>query len=166
MLVCVDEKSVIPLTGESIPIRLFLSPYELTPTHRNINNKFSVKYYLNLVLVDEEDRRYFKQQEITIYRLEEDSWFFFVWNCRSIKNGEIGCNHEALHGASTRRIMSNDVSRRLLGHVRMLFIGECYVEFVLILYLFLLVIPLLGLLYRWASMYLEFEARIPVWCFE
>ncbi|XP_050150079.1 vacuolar protein sorting-associated protein 26A-like isoform X2 [Malus sylvestris] len=62
-----------PVRGESIPIRLFLSPYELTPTHRNINNKFSVKYYLNLVLVDEEDRRYFKQQEITIYRLEETS---------------------------------------------------------------------------------------------
>ena len=27
-----------------------------------MHNKFSVKYYLNLVLVDEEDRRYFKQQ--------------------------------------------------------------------------------------------------------
>jgi hypothetical protein len=25
-------------------------------------NKFSVRYFLNLVLVDEEDRRYFKQQ--------------------------------------------------------------------------------------------------------
>ncbi|KAF5942114.1 hypothetical protein HYC85_019756 [Camellia sinensis] len=62
-----------PVRGESIPIRLFLSPYELTPTHRNINNKFSVKYYLNLVLVDEEDRRYFKQQEITIYRQAETS---------------------------------------------------------------------------------------------
>ncbi|KAG8476385.1 hypothetical protein CXB51_033306 [Gossypium anomalum] len=60
-----------PVRGESIPIRLFLSPYELTPTHRNINNKFSVKYYLNLVLVDEEDRRYFKQQEITIFRLQD-----------------------------------------------------------------------------------------------
>ncbi|KAG1363267.1 Vacuolar protein sorting-associated protein 26A [Cocos nucifera] len=58
---------------ESIPIRLFLSPYELTPTFRNVNNKFSVKYYLNLVLVDEEDRRYFKQQEITLYRLQETS---------------------------------------------------------------------------------------------
>ena len=34
----------------------------MTPTYRNVNNKFSVKYYLNLVLVDEEDRRYFKQQ--------------------------------------------------------------------------------------------------------
>ncbi|CAN1837565.1 Vacuolar protein sorting-associated protein 26A, partial [Linum perenne] len=62
-----------PVRGESIPVRLFLSPYELTPTYRNINNKFSVKYYLNLVLVDEEDRRYFKQQEITVYRLLESS---------------------------------------------------------------------------------------------
>ncbi|XWS73695.1 hypothetical protein CRYUN_Cryun02cG0150900 [Craigia yunnanensis] len=62
-----------PVRGESIPIRLFLSPYELTPTYRNINNKFNVKYYLNLVLVDEEDRRYFKQQEFTMYRLLETS---------------------------------------------------------------------------------------------
>ncbi|RZC16306.1 Vacuolar protein sorting-associated protein 26A [Glycine soja] len=62
-----------PVRGESIPIRLFLGPYELTPTHRNINNKFSVKYFLNLVLVDEEDRRYFKQQEITMYRLQEET---------------------------------------------------------------------------------------------
>ena len=29
---------------------------------RDINKKFSVRYYLNLVLVDEEERRYFKQQ--------------------------------------------------------------------------------------------------------
>eukprot|EP00897_Mesotaenium_endlicherianum_P007594 jgi/Mesen1/6863/ME000351S05985 len=58
------------MDGESIPIRLFLSPYDLTPTYRNVNNKFSVRYNLNLVLVDEEDRRYFKQQEIAIYRHE------------------------------------------------------------------------------------------------
>lgn len=50
------------MRGESIPIRLFLNGYELTPTMRDINKKFSVRYYLNLVLVDEEDRRYFKQQ--------------------------------------------------------------------------------------------------------
>ncbi|KAI4340939.1 hypothetical protein MLD38_025727 [Melastoma candidum] len=60
-----------PIRGESIPIRLFLSPYELTPTQRNVNNKFSVKYYLNLVLVDEEDCRYFKQQEVVIYLQQE-----------------------------------------------------------------------------------------------
>jgi hypothetical protein len=57
-----------PVRGESIPIRLFLQPYELTPTFKNVHNKFSVKYYLNLVLVDEEDRRYFKQQEIQLWR--------------------------------------------------------------------------------------------------
>jgi len=57
-----------PVRGESIPVRLFLSPFELTPTFRNIHNKFSVKYYLNLILIDEEDKRYFKQQEITLWR--------------------------------------------------------------------------------------------------
>lgn len=58
-----------PVRGESIPVRMFLSACKaLTPTYRSINNKFSVKYYLNLVLVDEDDRRYFKQSEITIWR--------------------------------------------------------------------------------------------------
>ena len=59
-----------PVRGESIPIRLFLGGFDaLTPTFRNVqNNKFVVKYFLNLVLIDEEDRRYFKQQEITLYR--------------------------------------------------------------------------------------------------
>lgn len=57
-----------PVRGESIPIRLFLSPHALTPTYKNVHNKFSVKYFLNLVLVDEEDRRYFKQQEIHLWR--------------------------------------------------------------------------------------------------
>ncbi|GAB4813587.1 hypothetical protein N2152v2_000633 [Parachlorella kessleri] len=60
-----------PARGEVIPIRLFLSPYELSPSYKNVHNKFSVRYFLNLVLVDEEDRRYFKQQEITLYRLDE-----------------------------------------------------------------------------------------------
>eukprot|EP01111_Echinosteliopsis_oligospora_P002828 TRINITY_DN1443_c0_g1_i1.p1 TRINITY_DN1443_c0_g1~~TRINITY_DN1443_c0_g1_i1.p1 ORF type:complete len:342 (-),score=81.23 TRINITY_DN1443_c0_g1_i1:140-1165(-) len=57
-----------PVRGESIPVRLFLGGFDLTPTYRNVHNKFSVKYYLNLVLIDEEDRRYFKQQEVTIWR--------------------------------------------------------------------------------------------------
>ena len=54
--------------GECIPIRLFMSSLDLTPTYKSVNNKFSVKYYLNLVLVDQEDRRYFKQQEVTLWR--------------------------------------------------------------------------------------------------
>lgn len=70
--------------GETIPIRLFLGGFELTPTFRgkkkkevkqfhtkiviDVNKKFSTRYYLNLVLIDEENRRYFKQQEITLFR--------------------------------------------------------------------------------------------------
>lgn len=58
-----------PVASESIPVRMFLSACPaLTPTYSKVNNKFSVKYYLNLVLVDEDDRRYFKQSEITLYR--------------------------------------------------------------------------------------------------
>lgn len=54
--------ALLSFPGESIPIRLFLAGYELTPTMKDINKKFSVRYYLNLVLIDEEERRYFKQQ--------------------------------------------------------------------------------------------------------
>jgi len=57
-----------PARGESIPLRIFLKPYKLTPTYVNVYDKFSVRYYLNLVLVDTEDRRYFKQQEISLWR--------------------------------------------------------------------------------------------------
>jgi len=63
-----------PVKGETVPIRLFLAPLEITPSYRVANSQctFSVKYYLNLVLVDEEDRRYFKQQEVTFWRKGED----------------------------------------------------------------------------------------------
>ena len=62
-----------PVRGETIPIRLFLGGFELTPTFRDVNKKFSTRYYLNLVLIDEENRRYFKQQEITFFRVPENS---------------------------------------------------------------------------------------------
>jgi len=57
-----------PVAGECIPVRLYLTGFDLTPTYKNVQNKFSVKYFLNLVLVDEEDRRYFKQQEVFLWR--------------------------------------------------------------------------------------------------
>jgi len=57
-----------PIKGESIPVRLFLPPLDLSPTYRTIANCASIKYYLNLVLIDEEDRRYFKQHEVTFFR--------------------------------------------------------------------------------------------------
>ena len=37
-----------------------------------MNSFFSVKYFLNLVLVDEEDRRYFKQQEVIFWRRQPE----------------------------------------------------------------------------------------------
>lgn len=64
----VSVSITIRFSGESIPIRVFLAGYDLTPTMRDINKKFSVRYFLNLVLMDTEDRRYFKQQEITLWR--------------------------------------------------------------------------------------------------
>ena len=79
-----------PVRGETIPIRLFLGGFDLAPTFRgnngvyygmdrilitktarhtaDVNKKYSTRYYLNLVLIDEENRRYFKQQEITLFR--------------------------------------------------------------------------------------------------
>ena len=60
-----------PARGERVPIRLHLSGLpDLTPSYSNIANSFTVRYFLNLVLVDEEDRRYFKQQEISLWRQE------------------------------------------------------------------------------------------------
>jgi len=57
-----------PVRAECVPVRLYLAGNELTPTYKNVQNKFSVRYFLNLVLVDQEDRRYFKQQEIVLWR--------------------------------------------------------------------------------------------------
>ena len=57
-----------PVKGEVVPIRFYLASTDLTPSYKNVNNRFSCKYVLNLVLIDEEDRRYFKQQEIELWR--------------------------------------------------------------------------------------------------
>lgn len=55
-----------PVKGETIPIRLFLGGYDLSP---DIScNYFNVKNYLSLVIVDEDGRRYFKQSEIVLFR--------------------------------------------------------------------------------------------------
>lgn len=80
--------------GETIPIRLFLGGFDLTPTFREVNKKFSTRYYLSLVLIDEgmqyvfvsmekqrlqemltfliDARRYFKQSEIVLYRQQPE----------------------------------------------------------------------------------------------
>ena len=58
-----------PVKGEVVPIRFYLASAQgLTPTYKSINNRVSTKYFLHLVLLDEQDRRYFKQQEIELWR--------------------------------------------------------------------------------------------------
>lgn len=59
-----------PVKGESIPIRLFLGGYNLTPTYKDVNKKFLTRTYLSLVLIDEDGRRYFKQSEVILFRSE------------------------------------------------------------------------------------------------
>ena len=59
-----------PIKNEEIPIRIFLKPYNLTPSFEN--NRFSVKYFVSMVLTDAEDRKYYKHHEITIFRVEKD----------------------------------------------------------------------------------------------
>lgn len=59
-----------PAKGETVPIRIFLSQFadSLTPTMFNVNNQFSVEYFLSIVLIDETGRRYFREHEIQLYR--------------------------------------------------------------------------------------------------
>ena len=57
-----------PIKGERIPIRMYLSGLDVGPCLVGVANCLSVRYFLNLVLIDEEERRYFKQQEINLYR--------------------------------------------------------------------------------------------------
>jgi vacuolar protein sorting-associated protein 26 len=68
----ISQMDGAPVKGEVIPVKLSLKgiPADLTPTYTAVNNRFSVRYFLNLVLVDEDDRRYFKQQEIILWRKE------------------------------------------------------------------------------------------------
>jgi len=63
----------VPIRGESIPVRLNLGWIStLTPSYAHVNDLVTVKYSLNLVLVDEDDRRYFKQTPIVIWRKNSD----------------------------------------------------------------------------------------------
>jgi len=57
-----------PRRGECVPVRVFLSSFPLSPTFPDVNHRFSVKYYLSLVVADDTDRKFFKQAEIQLYR--------------------------------------------------------------------------------------------------
>jgi vacuolar protein sorting-associated protein 26 len=57
-----------PASGEIVPIRMFINSYELSPTYKDINSYVSVRYFLKFVIIDEEDKSFFKQQEIIFWR--------------------------------------------------------------------------------------------------
>lgn len=75
--------------GETIPIRLFLSAYELTPTMYDIAKKFSVRYYLKLVVVDEEDRRYFKEEVLNLTSKQIFLKFCFIGEIQQLKKDSL-----------------------------------------------------------------------------
>ena len=56
-----------PGNGETIPIRMFLGRFK-TISNTQINEHFSVRYYVNLGLIDSDGRRYFKTCEIHLSR--------------------------------------------------------------------------------------------------
>eukprot|EP00761_Pharyngomonas_kirbyi_P009510 gb/GECH01009526.1/.p1 GENE.gb/GECH01009526.1/~~gb/GECH01009526.1/.p1 ORF type:complete len:315 (+),score=63.41 gb/GECH01009526.1/:1-945(+) len=66
-----------PIAQEIVPVRLYLPAIEewkLTQSYANVDNKFSVRYVLHLSLHEKHrpeqrhNRKYFKQQEIELYR--------------------------------------------------------------------------------------------------
>ena len=60
-LSCIEIMDGAPVKGELVPVRFYLASTDLTPSYKNVNNRFQCRYFLNLVLIDEEERRYFKQ---------------------------------------------------------------------------------------------------------
>lgn len=61
-----------PARYDTIPFRLPLANLaaELTPTLRQVEKAASLLYFINLIIYDVEGRRYFKQQEISLFRRE------------------------------------------------------------------------------------------------
>lgn len=69
-----------PSRGETIPIRLFLGGFDLTPTFRDVNKKFSTRYYLSLVLIQmhkdfiqklDTDQKFREKKVREIYNLQK-----------------------------------------------------------------------------------------------
>jgi len=57
----------LPGDGEEIPIRMFMGRFD-NITNTQIAAHHSVRYYVNLGLIDKDGRRYFKTCEITLFR--------------------------------------------------------------------------------------------------
>ena len=57
-----------PAEGDAIPCRFPLSSCSIGPTYANVNGKFKVQYFLNLVIVDDSEQRFFKPVEVFFWR--------------------------------------------------------------------------------------------------
>jgi vacuolar protein sorting-associated protein 26 len=58
-----------PAANEIVPIRMFISNFEnISPSYRELNNIFSVKYFLKFVVINEDDKSFYKQQEVFLWR--------------------------------------------------------------------------------------------------
>lgn len=62
-----------PIKKEVVPVRMYLGQFDLTPTYKTIDGTASVRYFLDLGLYDEDDRRYFKQHEIYLWRDRDEN---------------------------------------------------------------------------------------------
>lgn len=62
-----------PARYDTIPFKLPLSNLrDLTPTLKEIEKAASLLYFINLIIYDIDGRRYFKQQEIQLYREKKE----------------------------------------------------------------------------------------------
>jgi len=57
-----------PADGDIVPIRMLLNGFALSPTYKELNNVISIRYFLKFVIIDEEDKSFYKQQEISLWR--------------------------------------------------------------------------------------------------
>ena len=78
-----------PEEGIEIPIRLYLSGIRsLTPSFTNIDDKFSVQYFLSIEIEDKEERTFFKKMEIKLVRLGNMTRSNFILLKKSPKEKE------------------------------------------------------------------------------
>lgn len=79
-----------PYKNEIIPFRFFLEPYNLTPSYTDVSGNFSVRYYLNLIIKDQNNNRYFKQKEIFLFRLylKNNKNLYNTLNNNNVNNAE------------------------------------------------------------------------------
>ena len=88
---CVAKFELIdggPVRNETIPFRFFLEPYNLTPSYIDSPSTFYVKYFLNLIVIDDKENRYFKQKEICLFRLKKNKEIFKDYITQPIDYGD------------------------------------------------------------------------------